>query len=74
MENYPGTISAPGKEIMDNFKKHAEVSGSEVLHEMVTELKKEDESFFVKTSSGKEFSSKYVILATGNNYKKLGCV
>jgi thioredoxin reductase len=23
VENYPGTISAPGKEIMDNFKEHA---------------------------------------------------
>lgn len=72
VENYPGTISAPGKEIMDNFREHAITTGSEILNEMVTELKKEDEKFFVKTSSGKEFSSKYVILATGNSYKKLG--
>lgn len=74
VENYPGTISAPGKEIMDNFREHAKLSGSEFLNEMVTEVKKENEKFFVKTSSGKEFSSKYVILATWNNYKKLGCI
>ncbi|PZM83973.1 hypothetical protein DLH72_03005 [Candidatus Gracilibacteria bacterium] len=73
VENYPGTISASGKEIMDNFREHAIVSGSEILNEMVIELKKEDNMFYVKTSSGKEFFSDYVILATGNNYRKLGC-
>ena len=26
VENYPGTISAPGKEIMDRFAEHARVS------------------------------------------------
>lgn len=74
VENYPGTISAPWKEIMDNFREHAISSGSEILNEMVTELKKENNIFSVKTSTWKEFSSKYVILATGNNYKKLGCI
>ncbi|MDD2871545.1 MAG: FAD-dependent oxidoreductase [Candidatus Gracilibacteria bacterium] len=72
VENYPGTLSAPGKEIMDNFRKHAEVSGSELLNEMVIELNKSEDHFHVKTSTGKEFKSKYVILATGNNYRKLG--
>lgn len=71
VENYPGTISASGKEIMDNFKEHAEKSGSEFLQEMVNEVKKEYNLFLVKTASGKEFSSKYLILATWNNYKKL---
>lgn len=74
VENYPWTISAPGKEIMDNFKEHAIVSGSEILNEMVTELKKENDVFQVKTSSGKVFSSKYVILATWNNHKHLNCI
>ncbi len=72
VENYPGTISAPWKEIMDNFRAHAETSGSEILNDMVVEVKKEDWVFFVRTSSEKEFSSKYLILATGNNYRKLG--
>ncbi|RKW23762.1 hypothetical protein D8B46_02775 [Candidatus Gracilibacteria bacterium] len=74
VENYPGTISASGKQIMDNFREHAVASGSEILNEMVTEITKQNDIFDVKTSSGKQFSSKYVILATGNNHKKLGCV
>lgn len=74
VENYPGTISASWKQIMDNFREHAVASGSEILNEMVTEITKQNYIFDVKTSSGKQFSSKYVILATGNNHKKLWCV
>lgn len=72
VENYPGVLSASGKEIMDNFKAHAVDAGSEMLEEMVTELEKKEDHFYVKTSSGKEFTSKYVILATGNKYRHLG--
>lgn len=72
VENYPGTLSASGKEIMDNFKAHAVDAGSEMLEEMVTELEKKEDHFYVKTSSGKEFTSRYVILATGNKYRHLG--
>lgn len=71
VENYPWVISASWKEIMDNFKKHAEVSWSEILQESVLSLEKKDDIFYVKTSSWKEFNSKFVILATWNNYKKL---
>ncbi len=71
VENYPGTLSAPWKEIMDNFRKHAEVSWSELLNELVTQINKHEDHFHVKTSSWKEFKSKYAILATGNNYRKL---
>lgn len=74
VENYPGTISASWKQIMDNFREHAVASGSEILNEMVTEITKQNNIFDVKTSSGKQFSAKYVILATGNNHKKLWCV
>ncbi len=73
VENYPGTLSAPGKEIMDNFAKHAEVSGSEFLQDRVESVEKlANENFAVKTSSRKEFEAKKIILATGNEYKKLG--
>lgn len=71
VENYPGTISAPGKEIMDNFKEHAEVSGSEILSEYVSEVTKQEDHFHIKTSSWKELKSKYVIVATGNNHRHL---
>ena len=71
VENYPGTISSWGKEIMDNFKKHAEVSWSEILQDMVVEVKKNQNDFDIITSSWKEFKSKYIIIATWNEYRHL---
>jgi len=71
VENYPGTISAPGKEIMDRFKEHAEVSGSEILQEMVEKVTKHEDHFHVKTATGKEFKTKKVIIATWNNHRHL---
>ena len=74
VENYPWIISAPGKEIMDNFKEHAEISWSEILQEMVKEVTKHENHFHILTESGKEFKSKKVIIATWNNYRHLWVV
>ncbi|NDK08707.1 FAD-dependent oxidoreductase [Candidatus Gracilibacteria bacterium] len=72
VENYPGTTSASGKHIMDSFRKHALESGSEIIQDTVACVDKEENGFLVKTISGKEFNSKFVIYATGNKYRKLG--
>ncbi len=72
VENYPWTISASGKEIMDNFRHHAENAGSEFLQDTVLEVQKEGEKFIIKTSDEKTFTSDFVILATGNKYRQLG--
>jgi thioredoxin reductase (NADPH) len=72
VENYPWTISASGKEIMDNFKHHAENAGSEFLQDTVLEVQKEGEKFIITTSDEKIFTSDFVILATGNKYRQLG--
>ena len=71
VENYPWTLSASWKEIMNNFKEHAITSWSEILSEMVTEITKENDVFTVKTSFWKELTSKYIILATWNNHRHL---
>lgn len=71
VENWPWVISAPWAVIMDDFKKQAELSWSDILHEFVTSLEKKDDLFFIKTSSWKEFQAKYVIIATWNSYKHL---
>ena len=71
VENYPGTISASGKEIMDTFTQHAKLSGSDVITDMVTQIQKTDGGFEVATPS-KKFHAKFVILASGNTYRKLG--
>ena len=56
---------------MDSFAQHATASGSELLQDSVSSISKTDEGFIVKTTN-KEISSKYVVLASGNTYRKLG--
>ncbi len=70
VENYPWTLSASGKEIMDHFAEHAKVSGSEILMADVTNVAKDENGFLVSTTSGLR-RSRALILATGNKYKKL---
>ncbi len=73
VENWPGVLSDSGKSIMDSFAKHAETAGSTILQERVETVAKNGEyDFTVKTTTGKEYQSQTVILATGNKYKKLG--
>lgn len=73
VENFPGVLSAPGAEIMDNFKKHAENAGSEILQDRVEVVSKIGENHFsVSTMGGKSFDAKRILLATGNTYKMLG--
>ena len=73
VENYPGTLSESGAQIMSKFREHAEIAWSEILQDRVEEVSKiGDHNFRVRTMSGKEFSAKTIILATGNTYKMLG--
>lgn len=73
VENFPGVLSAPGAEIMNNFKKHAENAGSEILQDRVEVVSKIGENHFsVSTMGGKNFDTKRILLATGNTYKMLG--
>lgn len=73
VENFPGVLSAPGAEIMDNFKKHAENAGSEILQDRVEVVSKIGENHFsISTMGGKNFDAKRILLSTGNTYKMLG--
>lgn len=72
VENYPGTLSASGREIMDRFTEHAVSAGSELIQDEVTEVVKNADVFTVKTASGKTLESRYVLLAIGNKYRHLG--
>ena len=58
---------------MKNFQKHAENAGSILVQDRVEKVSKiEDDLFEVKTIKGDTYNTKRVILATGNEYKKLG--
>lgn len=73
VENFPGTLSASGREIMNNFQKHAESAGSTLIQDRVEEVSKTgDNHFSIRTMKGNTYESKRVILATGNTYKMLG--
>lgn len=71
VENYPGVLSDSWKNIMDNFALHAKNAGSEILQEKVSKVEKLEEGFKVITTSGKEFKTKFVLMATWNEYRKL---
>jgi thioredoxin reductase len=50
VENWPGVLSAPGGEIMDDFRRHAEIAGSTVIQDRVEGVSKVGEDRFeVKT-------------------------
>jgi len=66
VENWPGVLSASGKEIMDDFANHAVNSGSEILQDTVSYIEKTGQWFKV-TTTNKEITSKYVILASGSS-------
>lgn len=72
VENYPGTLSATGREIMDRFTEHAVSAGSELIQDEVSSVTKSGNIFTVQTASGKTLEAKYVLLAIGNKYRKLG--
>lgn len=58
---------------MDSFRKHAENAGSTILLDRVEEVAKNGEdTFSIRTTKGNIYIAKRVILATGNEYKKLG--
>lgn len=72
VENYPGTLSATGRDIMDRFREHAIVSGAEVLQSEVVKIEKNEEGIFVVHTAQSLRYARSVILATGNKYNKLG--
>jgi thioredoxin reductase (NADPH) len=50
VENYPGTLSASGREIMDQFTAHAVSAGSEMIQDEVMSVTKDGNTFIVVTS------------------------
>ena len=73
VENWPGVLSAPGGEIMKNFQAHAEAAWSTIIQDRVDRVSKISEDHFeIKTMKWDIYEAKRIILATGNEYKKLG--
>ncbi len=78
VENYPGTLSESGGDIMRRFEEHAKVSGSEITYDTVVSIKQREESkekkegnFLVTTARKDEYTCDYLIYATGSAYRHL---
>ena len=70
IENWPGTVSMPGFELLQKMREHAEKLGGEILMDSVSSVSKEGDIFKITTHSG-EYQAKNIILASGMEYRKL---
>lgn len=71
VENYPGFKKLTGMELANNISEHAKEYGIEVENDRVVKARKVEKIFEVETASGKKFTGRTVIIATGTQWKKL---
>lgn len=71
VENWPGTKSILGPELMANMRQQAQFTGCTFLSETVTRTDFTKKPFLLFTKNGKELQSKSIIIATGATPKKL---
>ncbi|MFA5744796.1 MAG: FAD-dependent oxidoreductase [Candidatus Paceibacterota bacterium] len=72
IENWIGTSKISGADLAKSLHEHLDATGSDhILGEQVISLEKIPDGFLVKTKSGKEFSAKAVLIASGARRRKL---
>lgn len=68
--NYPGFVESSGREIVDEFRKHAEsFNTNDFTYGTVKKIEKEDVIFKITTKRRRVFYSKAVIITTGTSSK-----
>ena len=70
IENWPGTISISGFELLQKMRQHAEKLGAEILMDSVSSVAKEGDIFKI-TAHASQYHAKNIILASGMEYRKL---
>ncbi len=70
IENWPGTTSISGFELLQKMREHAEKLGAGIVMDSVSSIAKNNDIFEITTPSG-QYQTKNVILATGMEYRKL---
>ena len=71
VENYLGFDEINGEELAKRFKKHAMKYAEISERNAVIDIKKEGDTFFVKSEKG-DYNAKAIIFATGTTHKELG--
>jgi len=70
IENWPGTLSISGFELLRKMREHAEKLGAKILMDSVSNVMREGDVFKTTTHTA-QYESKHIILAVGMEYKKL---
>lgn len=73
VENWPGTESIMGPQLMITMKNHAKLFGAQFITEDATAVQSSSSSFMVTTSDNKEFHARALIIATGASPNTLKC-
>ena len=71
VENYPGSISISGTDLVTAFKKHVESYGVQIRQERIGEIKPEEKNFIAKNTRGDLYRARTVILALGARHRPL---
>ncbi len=71
VENYPGVVAATGPEIMDAMEEHVKDYDLPIVDDIITNIEKDGKYYIAKDSSGREYKTKTVLLATGTEHRKL---
>lgn len=72
VENWPGSVSIQGPDLMLNMRDQATTCGAELLQETVDKVDFSKRPFTLTSSSGKTIEARTVIIGTGATHKKLG--
>src|SRR3954454_282397 len=72
VDNYPGFTSIKGPELAGKMTEHTKYYEIDWQQEEVLKLEKKENEFIVRTSMGKIFISRSVIIASGAVEKELG--
>lgn len=70
IQNYPGLPAVKGDELQAAFKKHLDSLGIEITEDQVTACYALGDKFSMAAKSGKTYSAKSVIIATGVSFGK----
>lgn len=72
IENYPGVPNIDGFDLMVNMKQQALGVGAEIIDEKIESARKTSDGIVLVSGSGKEYSIRTLIIATGTEHKHLG--
>ena len=70
IQNYPGLPAVKGDELQGAFKKHLDSLGIEITEDQVTACYALGDKFSMTAKSGRTYSAKSVIIATGVSFGK----